>query len=343
MIKSAPNDLVMKNQKNDEPLTDEEERQDSSRLFRFYLVSLHRRPGWPGLEASSYSLPFHYINSTTLSPHVFSNVSALTHGAIVKNPARVDPEFPTHTIPNIHRDSVIIGVCGVTEDDAAPTDDGWFLSNFFAFNYLMKGIGSLQTWLTSVDPSTLLQTHGEYLPYGNTFSDRKVVLSRRLLEQKEIDGITVTSPDDILKDFLSCARSSTDHARTHNLPLLIFIFGHRRASNHAVNIGNDDQWLEMDHFRERVVATACFSGGWSVNPTLNITTNIAARPKEFGMRLRASEATALIQSMSEMSSSLLENSQTQTETYNEFARTVHRTLVSRVDKFGDHHNIHFSA
>jgi hypothetical protein len=61
----------------------------------------------------------------------------------------------------------------------------------------------------------------------------------------------------------------------------VFIFGHGRATNHAVNLGNDDQWLEMKSFREAigenvavtVISTACFSGGWSVNPQLNITTS----------------------------------------------------------------------
>ena len=199
---------------------------------------------------------------------------------------------------------------------------------------------------------------------NNMFAKLDANLNRTLNTYTKSIPVKALCPDGKHKAasfrYLSCLRSSANHARTNQIPLLIFIFGHGKASNHAINLGSDEAWLEMDHFRAAigdgvavtVVTTACFSGGWSVNPTLNITTSAASGPKEYSESWNASDsigrncgsiyATALIESMSQISSSLFEG-QTQTETYNEFTRTIHRTLVTRIDKFGNNHNIHFSA
>ena len=49
---------------------------------------------------------------------------------------------------------------------------GWFLSDFHAFNYLLRKLGSEQHWLTSVAPKEALEVHGEYL-HGNPYENRK--------------------------------------------------------------------------------------------------------------------------------------------------------------------------
>ena len=116
-----------------------------------------------------------------------------------------------------------------------------------------------------------------------------------------------------------------------------------------------------------MVNTACFSGGWSVNPQINITSMTAAGPKQsescaasnsIGRCCGSIYATALIQALSDVSSpsvitdeipnpsgSLqpLRPNELQTETFNEFAMTIHKTLLTRVDRFGHVHDIHFSA
>src|SRR6266536_3626610 len=90
--------------------------------------------------------------------------------------------FVSHTVPEVRNDTRIIAVCGVTDidDQAAPAEDGWFFSDFFAFHTLFYGHGSSQVWCSSEQPSDLLQKYGQYL-HGNPYSDRRVVLNERLV------------------------------------------------------------------------------------------------------------------------------------------------------------------
>ncbi|KAJ5487572.1 hypothetical protein N7530_001872 [Penicillium desertorum] len=45
-------------------------------------------------------------------------------------------------------------------ETANPKDDGWFISDFYAFNYLFRGLGMEQTWLTAVEPTKLVNKYG---------------------------------------------------------------------------------------------------------------------------------------------------------------------------------------
>ena len=304
--------------------------------------------------------------------------SAPAKGAAFKG-ARELPEFITHTVPDIREDAIILAVCGVPDiDEANPEDDGWFFSDFFAFNYLLRGLGTSQVWMACVHPQDLVRKYGEYL-HGNPYSDRKVVLSQDLLDNDELSAVTAIRTSDLLDTFLATLKTKCDQARAENHPVVVFIFGHGHETTKGVNLGLQDHWLEIDAFRTAigndvvitVVSTACFSGGWSVHPQLNVTTTMAAGPQIESESWGASEslgrfcgsiyATTLIQSLSDASSPLVKREeeagrasltgslqpdkpdQLQAETYNEFARTIHNTLLTRVDRFGDRHEIHFSA
>ena len=305
-----------------------------------------------------------------------STKSPLVPGGVLKSKGSgVNVEFISHTLPDIRDDAFVLGVCGVREEVSSPFDDGWFLSDFFAFNFLLHGLGNVQEWLACTKPTTLLEKHGEYL-HGNPFMERKVVLSYPLLENHQISEVTVVSPDDILDEFLARLERICRHAREKKAPVVVFIFGHGDKIAKSVYMGGNDHWLSMDSFRQAigedvavtVVNTACFSGGWSVNPQLNITSMTAAGPKRESESWAASNsigrfcgsiyATALIQALSDVSSPLvitdeipnpsgslqpLQPTGLQTKTFNEFARTIHKTLLTRVDRFGYLHDIHFSA
>ena len=99
-----------------------------------------------------------------------------------------------------------------------------------------------------------------------------------------------------------------------------------------------------------LVNTACFSGGWSVNPQLNVTSLVAAGPDQESESWAASKsiggsiyATALIKALSDVASPLAMTDEVtgisgslqptkpsglQAETFNEFAKTVHETLLT---------------
>lgn len=54
--------------------------------------------------------------------------------------------FPPATI---HDNCIILAATHPTVQTGDPCKDGWFLANFYAFNYMLKGLGSEQVWLTA--------------------------------------------------------------------------------------------------------------------------------------------------------------------------------------------------
>ncbi|KAI9882643.1 MAG: hypothetical protein M1823_005617 [Watsoniomyces obsoletus] len=71
--------------------------------------------------------------------------------------------FVSNTLPDIDPESHIIGlVCVHDEDDnAEPSNDGWFLSDFYMFNHLLAGQGQRQRWYTCVDPHHIVKNNQE--------------------------------------------------------------------------------------------------------------------------------------------------------------------------------------
>ena len=60
--------------------------------------------------------------------------------------------------PNLSPSARTLAVCGVAGDDdnAAPDCDGWFLSDFYLFHHILKGVRSNQIWLISENLKDLL-------------------------------------------------------------------------------------------------------------------------------------------------------------------------------------------
>lgn len=57
--------------------------------------------------------------------------------------------YPTTTPPQINADTHILATVHANIEEASPDADGWFVSDFYAFNLLFKGLGRSQTWLTA--------------------------------------------------------------------------------------------------------------------------------------------------------------------------------------------------
>ena len=84
-----------------------------------------------------------------------------TYGGAIKNPALLEKVFISHSIPDVQRNARILAICGITDfdDGASPTDDGWFLSDFYAFNFLLRDQGAAQMWMTSEEPRSLVSKY----------------------------------------------------------------------------------------------------------------------------------------------------------------------------------------
>lgn len=144
------------------------------------------------------------------------------------------PHYPSQH-PN-HRDRVY----GITKTYTDPRLDGWFFSDFFAFNYLLKGLGSSQTWLAtySTTASELVETYVEFL-HGNPCRDRKVVLSQDLLDRGEITDVTVVPEDGFLHAAMEALQIEFRLSRETGSPVLLLLFCHGDEETHGVFLGDE--------------------------------------------------------------------------------------------------------
>jgi hypothetical protein len=239
-----------------------------------------------------------------------SNNTTATSQTPQKTPWRQGIEsysFKINTVPGIQKDSIIIGLCGAafphTEQDMRR--NGWLLADFYGWNNLMKIIGDAQDWITAVDPTTLLNVHGNLL-LGDPRGVRKVVLSHNLLRGGDITTPIVTEPDKLLSRFLECVEVRAKQAREKKVPLVIFMschgvfrymmaVGEKPTMEHGQGIGRREvdksMWLKPEALLEKIgdgidamiICPDSFGGsGWHVYPSEYSVhnTNAAERSKD---------------------------------------------------------------
>ncbi|KAI2615061.1 hypothetical protein GGR54DRAFT_613901 [Hypoxylon sp. NC1633] len=270
--------------------------------------------------------------------------------------------FLTHTLPTIHKNTIVVAATHPSVQNGRPENDGWFLSDFYAFNYLLKGAVIDQTWLTAADPEQLLSKWGDYL-HGHPFQDRKVVLNRDLLKS-EITPVTVIQSAKMINRFLEEVSRASDRAKRGGCPLLIMAFCHGIGHHHLLlDNGNRKESISIVQLKAALdpgvsvtlFTTACYSGGWAITPDLNITAMTAATPDGQSKAWPVSDSMeqasgsmfveATLATLSDVSTPLLvqdgspkdptmvefclqpeEPTELQTETYNEFCRTIQDIL-----------------
>ena len=72
-------------------------------------------------------------------------------GKDCKYPLPSHATFTTTSPPVVEKNAIIIGIVSANFRLSDPVKwDGWFLSDFYAFNYLFKGLGSEQVWISAV-------------------------------------------------------------------------------------------------------------------------------------------------------------------------------------------------
>ncbi|KAJ5158291.1 uncharacterized protein N7500_007942 [Penicillium coprophilum] len=208
----------------------------------------------------------------------------LVKGGHARLPDRLPSTFVSSTIPCVFDNTVILAATHPTVSTAGPSDDGWFISDFYAFNYLLKGLGMHQTWITAADPRKLVEKYGPYL-HGNPYEDRKVCLDQDLLDQRQITPVTLVSSGEMIDRVLSEAKWASELAKRHEAPLLLLFFCHGLPNHHLLlNDGNSHKGLSVVNLkgvlepgvRVTLLSTACYSGGWITTPDLNHTAMAAA-------------------------------------------------------------------
>ncbi|KAK4143418.1 uncharacterized protein C8A04DRAFT_12323 [Dichotomopilus funicola] len=288
----------------------------------------------------------------------------LVGGGTHKGLSPAPKTFITHTFPTIHQNTIIVAATHPTVQTGEQTRDGWFLSDFYAFNYLLNGSAEDQTWLTAAKPERLVEKYGNFL-HGSPDGDRKVVLSRDLIDSG-ITPVTLVEPAKMNDRFLSEVNEASLRAKKSGYPLLLMVFCHD-VQGHYLCLDNGTRKKGISIVRLKaalepgvsvtLLTTACFSGGWAVTPELNTTTMAAAQPEGESISWQMSSsmgracgsvfAGATISTLSDASTPLLgqgssseaptgetclqpeEPTALQTETYNEFCRSITDVLGAR--------------
>ncbi|KAF7561357.1 hypothetical protein G7046_g2789 [Stylonectria norvegica] len=207
------------------------------------------------------------------------------------------PSYISHTLPEIYDNTIIVAATHPNVFHGHPNRDGWFLSDFYAFNYLLKGACGDQVWLTAADPNKLLQAIPDTPHYfhGNPYQDRRVVLSEDMLKNKDHTPVTVVSSSQMIDRFLDEVRVATAKGKKENAPVLLFVFCHGLPDfQFLLRCGERNRGLTPTRLKEAIepgsrvtlVSSACYSGGWALRPLspeepgadINATMILAAHP-----------------------------------------------------------------
>lgn len=213
-----------------------------------------------------------------------SQKQPLARGGHVRRPDALPSMFVSSTVPTVHENTIILAATSPTLTTGHPKEDGWILSDFYAFNFLFKGLGSQQKWFTAADPRKLVEKYTELL-HGNPCEDCKVCLSQELLDNKQLTDVTLVKPTQMIDRFLAEAKAASELARRSNAPLLLLVFCHGLPSFQLVlDSENKNKGLSILSLKGvlepgaqvTLVTTACYSGGWVTHPDFNYTTIAAA-------------------------------------------------------------------
>ncbi|KAI9766499.1 MAG: hypothetical protein M1840_006456 [Geoglossum simile] len=288
-------------------------------------------------------------------------------------------EFAARCPPDVSPRTRIIAICGITNinGSASPAIDGWFLSDFWMFNHLFRSAPvANQIWLTCCSPKQLVERYGRYA-HGNPFQERRVVLEERLLETIRGAGtLRVVEPKMLLERFVKTVEDECKEAMKAEQNVLLLIFGHGDSHSYGVTIGSNSNIdfkelsapkLTINRLKAAIgkaqctlLMTSCYSGGWAVNPDLNLTVIAAAGRTEESQSWNVSLARgysgsvvasaicdAILASEIEDEKNLGKPGMTYqeiqtTETYAEMSCLVHDHL-KQSDRFHDQHRISFAS
>ncbi|KAL8903134.1 MAG: hypothetical protein Q9207_004121 [Kuettlingeria erythrocarpa] len=303
------------------------------------------------------------------------------YGAQFLDQTTVRPQYQSfnmHTPPDITPNTRIIAVCGVPTKDAAPHNDGWFISDFFAFYHLFHGLGESDCWIHCLDLEDLISKHRVYL-HGNPFKRRKVVLDQKILDNAT-NLMRVSTTGDLSWKFEETLRATCAAAtKAGDESVLVLMFGQGDQRNGGVLLGS--KFFKQQQFAKAfagldvpitIVGTACYSGGWSCNKTcdkkssmqVKKTSMMATGPTKTshswnftasstGRACGSNFASAFVEAMTRLEDDTqlvdtegergIEETEEQEETYAEFCKTVYEALLKDIDRRGFEHAFTFSA
>lgn len=227
------------------------------------------------------------------------------------------------------------------------------------------------------DPYKLIEAHDGHDVYlhGNPYQDRKVVLSRELLNNNMLTPVTIVQPTEMTERFLVEVGRASERAKRDNAHLLLLVFCHGLSNFHfLLDSDNRNKSLSIVLLKGvldmgvpvTLVSTACHSRGWTVCEDLNQTALTARGEKAWpssGSVDRACGsvfATTLVEALTSSASPFLPDDERddvspaselqpekptaeQTKTYDEFCESILETCEDRVHRLWYRQEFSFSA
>ena len=98
----------------------------------------------PNLRLCKYVVPSTTSSANPSFNSPIAELSKLTAGGAHKGMSAPYPDskrgtFITHTFPCVFDNTIIVAATYPTVSTGSQFEDGWFLSDFYAFNYLLRG------------------------------------------------------------------------------------------------------------------------------------------------------------------------------------------------------------
>lgn len=234
------------------------------------------RPMWSKSPPAEQDLHFNDPGTLSQASESIGLEKPQTNGGVLvdgTNNTRQYVEFNTHTPPDITPNTRVIAICGISPEYAAPDDDGWYLSDFFAFYHLFHGLTPNQSWIHGLDLQKLVDTHKQYL-HGDPFKKRKVVLDRVILDRAtQAQDLCPRPMAQLRSTFRTKLESEAKAASEGDQDLLVLIFAHGDKKNGGMQIG-EGLTFKQDDFSKllagldvtiTIMSNACWSGGWTCN------------------------------------------------------------------------------
>ncbi|KAK4211443.1 hypothetical protein QBC37DRAFT_402496 [Rhypophila decipiens] len=129
----------------------------------------------------------------------------------------------SNKLSDIAPNSLILGVCGVNLESSNPDAEGWYVSDFYAFNTLLRGHGWKQTWLTPVSPNDLVKTYGDF-SHGNPYEPRKVVLSKGIIDEQLITPPFIVPEGQMKETFFQVLEEYREESEASGAPIVVLLF-----------------------------------------------------------------------------------------------------------------------
>ncbi|KAK8102756.1 hypothetical protein PG984_015902 [Apiospora sp. TS-2023a] len=197
----------------------------------------------------------------------------------------LDATIVTRSLPDIDKETVVVGLLAVSDEDSGPEKEGWHIGDFLALKSLVSGLAHprAQVWLSRCDTEAAVKKNPAAYTHG---SENRVVSGAALtvasdLEQiKTGDGpVPIVFESDVEKiqtRFLHEIGKKSITAAELKSSMLVIICGRTTLEqdvyldNYDVVITSKQTGAAMDERTEVTVITPSLtSAGWQMNPFFN--------------------------------------------------------------------------